>query len=416
MPRVIFVNRFYWPDEPATAQLLTDLATSLANDSSREISVITSRPFGSRVPTREWNRGVDIIRVGSSRWGKRHPVGRILDFCGFIAGATWQLLLNSKKGDTVIIMTDPPMLGALVWPLLAVRRVKFMHWVQDIYPEIAIELTGHRWLKILIPFRNLAWRKAARCITLGQDMARVIKNGRVLDSKVGVIPNWAPAGTADPPASEVDALRRTWGLAGKFVVLYSGNLGRVHDLDPIIEIAAQLQTEPDITFVFVGDGAQSESLQSLVRTRNLANVRFFPPQPRQELAATLALGDVHFVTLRNGCQNYVFPSKFHGIVTAGRPLIFIGPQVSELAHLVNEHKLGYSFSRGQIPEIAAVIIRLKQDPTAMNGITAAVSRYTAVYGFDQAMKAWTHILDWKPVLAPAGESGACSKEINGHNS
>src|SRR6185369_10286114 len=120
------------------------------------------------------------------------------------------------------------------------------------------------------------------CIALGADMAAVLADAGVAANKVFLIPNWAPDGlTSQPPAV---ALRATWNLRGKFVVAYSGNLGRVHDLRPVLELAEALRDDDRIAFVFIGGGAQRVPLETEARRRQLDHVSFHPPQPRAQLA------------------------------------------------------------------------------------------------------------------------------------
>jgi len=391
MSRIIFVNRFYWPEEPATGQLLADLAERLAQR-GHLVTVITSQPAQAHHPSREVYRGVSIRRVGCSRWGKSSLIGRLADFGSFILGATGHLCHYPRRGDLVVYLTDPPLLAAVTWPLLAMRGVSFVHWVQDIYPEIAMELTGHRWTRIARPGRNLAWRRARCCVTLGTDMARVIANAGVPNHRTRIIPNWAPAGTEAPSACESTPIRNDWGLTGKFVVLYSGNLGRVHDLEPIIEAAALLRGDEQIAFVFVGQGAQRETLAGMVVERALANVHFHPPQPRAKLAATLAMGDVHFVTLREGCESYVFPSKLYGVAAVGRPIVFIGPAHCELAHLVADRAMGTSVTRHDIVALARTISDLSKSPGQCDRQGKAALAFAESQSIDYAVDAWDELL------------------------
>src|SRR5207237_1247771 len=151
------------------------------------------------------------------------------------------------------------------------------------------------------------------CVTLGSDMAAVLADAGVAVKKISLAPNWAPAGLAPASANAAAALRDEWGLREKFVVAYSGNLGRVHDLDPVLDLADALRADARIAFVFVGSGAQRAALEAAATRRGLANVHFRPPQPRARLAESLAVGDVHLVTLRPDCARYVFPSKLYGV-------------------------------------------------------------------------------------------------------
>jgi hypothetical protein len=407
--RAIFLNRFYWPDEPATAQLLTDLAEALAAR-GQDVVVITSHPGSANVPAFETRRGVHIARIRGTRWARRLGLlGKAADFGTFFAGALLRLFFTVRARDAIVALTDPPLLGVGVALVARLRGARLFHWVQDIYPELAIELAGQRWLAAFRPFRNLAWRRAERCVTLGTDMAAVLASAGVPSTQISIVANWAPAGTAPPPTHSADDLRTAWGLLGKFVVAYSGNLGRVHDLAPVLNVAAALRTDDRIAFVFIGDGAQREPLAAAARRLGLANLQFHPPQPRDRLSATLALADVHLVTLRPGCERYVFPSKLAGIAAIGRPVIFIGPPASELARLVAAPgaEFGRAFGRDETTAIAAGIRKLSVDPAACATLSAGALRYAQITGGSAA--AATRWLVW---LSGCGLAAFAGKSIN----
>lgn len=286
MRRVIFLNRFYWPEENATSQLLTDLAEALAA-AGHDVTVITSRPGWSALQDRTTHRGVRVQRVTGTRWAKHGLPFKAVDFVTFHASALLRLVFTAQRGDAVVALTDPPLLGVGAWLAARLCGARIFHWVQDVYPEIAARLTGQHWLEALGPLRNLAWRRSNGCVTLGSDMAATLAGAGVPAEKIKVIPNWAPAGLAVPPAAASDRLRHDWDLAGRFVVAYSGNLGRVHDLSPVLDVATVLRDDEAIAFVFVGSGAQRRQLESDARARGLTRVRFFPAQPRDRLTEVL---------------------------------------------------------------------------------------------------------------------------------
>ena len=391
MAHVIFLNRFYWPDEPATAQLLADLAEHLAA-CGRSVTVITSHPGGATVPRNETRRDVRIMRVRSLRSPRAGLAGKAADWGSFLLVALWRLLCEARHGDTVVAMTDPPLLAIGAWLIARLRGARMFHWVQDIYPELAIELTGQRWLTILCPLRNLAWRHADGCVTLGTDMASVLSAAGVATKKISVVPNWAPSGLTPQSADAAVALRTEWKLTGKFVVAYSGNLGRVHDLSPVLAVAAVLSDDARIAFIFIGDGAQRAALETEAIQRGLANVQFRPPQPRARLAASLAVGDVHVVTLLPGCERYVFPSKLYGVAAVGRPVIFIGPRDCELARLVAQRDLGLVFERTETDALASALRSLTADRTKCARYATTAARFAAEYGGVTAAAARWHAL------------------------
>jgi glycosyltransferase involved in cell wall biosynthesis len=387
---LIFVNRFYWPDEPATAQLLADLAEALAATGER-VTVIASRDARPGLSREEMRQGVRILRVRGSRWGARNLAGRALDFATFTLGALARLARTVRRGDTVVLMTDPPLLALAGATLARWRGARVVHWVQDIYPELAMALAGARWLRIFRPWRDRAWRRADACVAPGADMAAYL-TGRGVEN-VCVIPNWAPAGLGATPAETAGPLRAAWGLTGKFVAAYSGNLGRVHDLAPLLDAAEALQADARVLFVFIGDGAQRSTLETTVRNRGLGNVRFFPAQPRSQLAPTLALGDVHFVTLRPGCEQLVFPSKLHGIAAVGRPVLWVGPRECALARLVAGRGMGATFTRDETAVLAETLRSLAGDPARQAAWGAAAEKFhRETGGIERAVADWRQVL------------------------
>jgi colanic acid biosynthesis glycosyl transferase WcaI len=387
---LIFINRFYWPEEPATAQLLTDLAEGLTA-AGEHVTVITSHDGRAEIPCEELHQGVRILRVRSTRWGEKNLAGRALDFVAFSLGALARLARIARRGDTVVVMTDPPLLAIFAARLAQWRGARVVFWVQDIYPELAMALAGAKWLRIFRPLRDRAWRRAGACVVPGDDMAAFLAGRGV--KKIAVIPNWAPAGLAPMPPGTADALRDAWGLHGKFIAAYSGNLGRVHDLMPLLDVAAALQTEADIIFVFIGDGAQRDALEAAAQKRGLNNVRFFPAQPRTQLGETLALGDVHFVTLWPGCEQLVFPSKFHGIVAIGRPVLFVGPRDCALARLVTGRGMGAVFAREETTLLAGAIRSLHGEAARLRAWSEAAEKlHRETGGVERAVADWRKVL------------------------
>jgi len=391
--RLIFVNRVYWPEEPATAQLLTDLAEALAA-AGHEVSVICRRPAGT--PRREVRDGVSIRRV--SRAHRRGYWNRPIDYLGFLVGAWGVLMLESAPGTRVIALTDPPLLGTLLWKIIRYSGARLIQWCQDIYPEVlpavapgaGADLVCRFWK----PWRNFAWRHSQQLVALGPEMADLIRSQGVRPDRVALIPNWAPRGVERADPVKVAALRSEWELEGKFVLCYSGNLGRVHDLDPLLDLAAALQPDPAIVLLLIGDGAQRSQLQAAAKSRALANVQFRPAQPRSRLRAVLALGDLQLVTLLPTATAVVYPSKFYGILAAGRPVLYVGPTNFEIARLVERHGLGLAGTRDEIPRLAEAVREAARQPDiSAHWSAAAIALARDTAGFEHALVRWQALLE-----------------------
>ena len=395
--RLIFVNRYYWPDEPATAQLLTDLAEALAARGHR-VTVITSHDGTPETHRRETRRGVEIIRVSSTRWGHRQLAAKAVDYATFALGIVRALRSEARSGDRIIAMTDPPALALFAAAATRRKGAITICWLQDIFPEIALALSPGRVLARLcspwIDRRNADWRRAGACVAISSDMAAMVGESGVPADRIGVIPNWAPGRDALAPVThERNPLRHQWGLEGKFVAAYSGNLGRVHVFDPLLAAAVLLRDEPRILFLFIGTGPQRQALEERTRKLGLTNVLFQPAQPQARLAESLSVADVHLVTLRPGCERLVFPSKVYGIAAVARPLIYVGPLQCELARTIQQNGFGIAVSVDDTAALAGALRAVQADPARCAAMGGAAARWSAQQGgLGAAVTRWENLL------------------------
>jgi hypothetical protein len=160
-----------------------------------------------------------------------------------------------------------------------------------------------------------------------------------------------------------------------------------------MDVAERLRDEAGIVFLFVGGGAGFSRLQHEVARRRLPNVIFQPAQPRAELAVTLGVPDVHLVSLREGCERFVFPSKLHGVIAVGRPVLALGAPGSEMARLVATKGLGAAFPSRDAVAIAAWIREIAGDPENLRPFATAAERHgRSQPGAAEATAAWDALL------------------------
>jgi len=179
-----------------------------------------------------------------------------------------------------------------------------------------------------------------------------------------VIPNWALTEFGQDDAALARALRREWGLDDRFVIGYSGNMGRGHEFETIMSAMCELRNVPDIVFLFIGDGAKREWLEQKVALEHLTNVIFKPYQPLDRLSAGLCVPDIHLITLLPAMEGLIVPSKYYGVVAVGRPVIFVGDTEGELACQVRDAGNGCSFAVGDGAGLAECIRNLRCDTQA----------------------------------------------------
>lgn len=399
--KVIFVNRFFWPDESATSQILSDVAFALRVPDV-DVTVIASRLSYSDPDERyldtETVQGVRIVRVWTSG-GKSLP-RKALAFASFYVTATivaWRLL---RRGDVLVAKTDPPLLSIPMLLAVRLRGARLVTWLQDLYPELAGELgvgvargivgKGLRWS------RNRSLMAAATNVVIGRRMHALLIAQGVPPEQITTIQNWTSDATLIPDAQGYEALRERWGFAPTNVVVgYSGNLGRAHDVDTLLDAAKRLQDKGrgDVRFLFIGGGQLREQLDSRARALGLTNIICRPYVERTQLAQSLAVSDIHWLSLRPELEGMIVPSKFYGIAAAGRPAIFVGAGDGEIAQLLADHTAGLHCPIGDAATLADQIERLADDP-ALRAKLGTNGRRAIDAGLNQraALDAWTSLI------------------------
>lgn len=366
--RIVFLNRYFYPDYSSTSQLLTDLAFYLAGR-GHDVHVVTSRlryeERGASLPSAELANSVKIHRIWTSRFGRDNLLGRAVDYLTFYLSAGWRVWRLARRDDTLVAKTDPPLISIVAAVVARLRGARLVNWVQDVFPETAIALgvSGvSGWLGgVLQRMRDASLRQAAMNIALGEKMAGYLVGRGRLHDRVKVIHNWVDDDAIVPIPPERNRLRQLWGLADKFVVGYSGNMGRAHEFETILEAAVQLRPETDIVFLFIGGGNQKAYLEEETVKRGLTQVLFKPYQDREVLSESLGAADVHLVSLRPELECFIVPSKFYGVAAAGRPVVFIGTPDGEIGGTVRLGRCGAVVRPRESVELAKVVRALRDD-------------------------------------------------------
>jgi glycosyltransferase involved in cell wall biosynthesis len=399
-PRLIFVNRYFYPDLSATSQLLTDLATALANEGS-DVHVICSRlrydDARAALPRSDRVGGVQVHRCWSTRFGRAGLPGRLLDYKSFYVCAVLMALRLTRPGDILVTLTDPPMLSVgLAW--VARRRgAKLVNWLQDLFPEVAIALKVTRlpaWLqRLLLRLRNGSLRAAAMNIVLGERMRERVQALGIAPERITTIENWADGEAIRPMATSASVLRASLPPGTSFVVQYSGNLGRAHEYQTILGAAQVLSDEVGLLFLMVGGGANMARLHAEVARLALRNVLFLPYRARERLGDGLAAGDIHLSCLLPAMEGLIVPSKFYGILAAGRMLIVIGDPQGEQARTLRDQGCGEAIACGDSSALAELLRALRGDPRRCERAGArARALFESRYAFPMALQKWQTLL------------------------
>ena len=378
--RLLFINRFLHPYQSATAQLLTDLAVGLATHGIG-VTVLTGRLgyLGDTTtsPNEEQYRGVTVRRVWSTQFGRLWPLGRLFDYLSFYLSSAWTAGL-ARGVDCLVVLSDPPMLSVLAAVLGRLKRWKTICWLQDVFPEIAVRaglLPEGLLTRLLRSAAQWSLRMSDRVIVVGRCMERRLLSVGLQPDRVVLISNWADGDQLTTVAPEENWFRKQQHLEGKIVIMYSGNLGVVHETESLIPVIRRLSATPGMCVLFVGEGQGKTRLEDWVCRERMENVRFVGYQAKEHLRYSLSAGNIHLVTLRGEMEGLSVPSKVYGIMAVGRPVVFIGPERSEVAALVRDAGCGEVFAPGEGEKAAQTILDLARDHHRRARLGLAGRRY-----------------------------------------
>jgi glycosyltransferase involved in cell wall biosynthesis len=215
----------------------------------------------------------------------------------------------------------------------------------------------------------------------------------VPEKKIQIIENWAECAKDEPKGPSHSILRAQLALMDKFVVGYSGNLGRAHEFQTLLGAAEILQDDDKIIFLMIGGGAGMLKLSKATAERGLENFLFLPYQPRESLSDSLAASDIHWVSLLPELEGLIVPSKFYGILAAARPTVFIGNLDGELARAIRVGRCGVTVAVGDVEALVGAIRHLKNDPAHRERLGSnAYQRYCEHYSAPKALDRWTRIV------------------------
>jgi colanic acid biosynthesis glycosyl transferase WcaI len=349
--KLVVVTPHFAPDVAPTGEVVTRITKDLI-EQGHSIEVITSLPWYRDHRIEPGYEG-KLVRYEDVPWGrivrvnpfpttdKRNIARRAASFAGFsIASAL--LGGRGENVDGVLALSPPLTLGLAGLSIARRRKAPLVFNVQDVYPDVAIELgllSNRGVVAAARRLEKLCYARADAVTVLSDDLKDNI-SARVDDPrKVRVIPNFVDTEWIAPGKRD-NAYRREFGLSGKFVVMYAGNVGLSQSLDLVLDAAAALSHEKDIVFVINGSGAGKTGLEQLAK--GMSNVVFIGMQPSERLPEVLAAADLHLVPLKRGLARSSVPSKTYSILAAGRPLIASVDSGSEVARVVDRAGAGLS--------------------------------------------------------------------------
>lgn len=302
----------------------------------------------------------EVKWIKRPRYSKVSMRARIVSWLKFYFRTLPSVLFAPKK--EVFLVSNPPLNFFVGYCFAKVFRTRFTLLLFDIYPDIIVQsgYVGHRHpiARVWAALNKRAFPKAHRIFTLSENLAKEVAKYEPTIDNIRIIPNWVDNEKIKPIPKHDNAFIQKHGWGDKFIVMYSGNMGKTHDLETIVEAAKLLKDRSEIQFVFIGDGEKKPMLEKMVADYSLSNVTLLPFQPADMFKYSIACADIGFVTLADGFENYSVPSKTYYLLAAGCILFAIASKGSEMEWLINRYQCGRRFDSGTAPAVAKGILEL----------------------------------------------------------
>ena len=344
------------PDSAPTGEFMSAIVNNLG-DLGHELHVVTALPWYRQHAVEEgW--GGSLTRTEKRPWGeiKRvHPFptdktnipARAAAFAGFTAIGLGAAVTDRFSPDVVFAMSPPLSLGVAGWLAAKRRGVPFVFNIQDVFPDVAIEtgtITSPRVISVAKKLEKFVYDQADVVTVLSEEMQRNVEGKS--DSETEIIPNFVDISTFEPMPKE-NSYRKEFGLEGKRVVMYCGNVGFSQSIELLADAAREMTDIEDLVFVVNGGGSAIGEVRR--RSVGLDNFKIIPYQPVERVPEVLAAADVHVIPLRQGLAWSSVPSKLYKILAVQRPVIASVDEGTEVGRVVLDAGAGHAIP----PDVSA---------------------------------------------------------------
>ena len=368
--RILIFNQFFPPDFAATGQLIEELALGISRTGIK-VRVFSGQPgyaFETNQAPREEKKGrLNIRRTRTTQLIRWRLLAKLCSSIFYFIRAFLHTARHQKKEDLLIITTAPAFMTWLGYLANFFWDKKYICLLYDLYPNVLTSLNivseENPIVRLWNLFNRHTWLRAESIIVLSSSMKqRIIEACPEVTHKIHIIHNWSDGNIIKPMDKQNNWFAKEHDLQDKFTILYSGNMGRCHDMETIVGAAKLLEDCQDqFEFVFIGSGAQQLAIQNQANELGLQNFTFLAYQPKDVLPFSLTACDLSLISMTRRMEGVVAPSKLYSTLAAGNAVGVICPQKSFLAQLVVDAECGESFRNGEVRELADFIVKLKQN-------------------------------------------------------
>ena len=362
---IYILSQVFPPDSASVSQHLGDLVEELTKYKVF-ITVLTANT-DYEDPNKKYKSfqsdNLAVKRIPQIYYDKKSFLSRAISFIYFNFSLFVYSVLVIKRNSTIVSLTTPPMLPAIVSFIAFFKGSKQVNWLMDLQPELALannDLTRNLFTNCLLSLSKSSYRNANLNIVLDKHMKSYLKECNVHEKNIAIHPVWSPVEDYEYIDRLKNPFRVKNNFGDRFVVMYSGNHSAVHPLSTLLESAKLLHDRKQILFVFIGGGVRVSEVKEFSCKHNLTNIVQLPYQPRSQIKYSLSSGDMHVVVMGDSLVGYTHPNKVYGALNVGKPLAFIGPSKSHVSDIIAELSGNISVRHGESKILAEKILKMSE--------------------------------------------------------
>lgn len=268
-------------------------------------------------------------------------------------------IFRKIKPQMIIINHPSPSSGLIALLLCKAFRKPFLMGFPDMISTYAmdlIELSSTDFLsKMLKRLESFLLRHSPKIFTINDFLKNYLISINIDKDNIAIIPNGVSIQIFDHKKSGLQ-IRENYSLQNAFIVLYVGHIEKWAGVQEIISAASLLEpTNPDIKFLFVGDGMlRSES----TKKNTPKNVIFAGPHPHLRIPDFIACSNVTISAFPNSITTHAAsPLKIFEYMAMEKPVITT--YVDGLKDVLIDKENGIIIPSNAPKVIAEAIIKLK---------------------------------------------------------
>jgi len=354
-----FISEFYYPVENSTGHIMTRIIDAFCKENEAHIITV------GNLSTKERNQNTHTLRVKDlPSLDKNKFIQRLIKLTLLSIRLAIVILRNVKKGDVVVTVTNPAPLLVFISFIKCFKNVKLIILVHDVFPENLV-ITGAIKTKSLLykttkKIFDFAYNNADKLIVLGRDMQKTVVQKVKNKDKVSFIPNFGDTDLLYPVKKQENSILLNLNITEKIIVFFTGNIGRMQNIDNILQTADLLKDDSSIVFLFIGDGALANKIKEYSALNN--NVILLPNMGRKDSLMFLNAGDIALSSLLPNIMGVGVPSKTYAYMATGKPILAAMDSDTEIATMLKEEGNGWIVETNDPNQMAQLIVKIKNNP------------------------------------------------------